>query len=513
MKKIFPSLLLATSLFLITTLNAQEEKTAQQSEAKDMQSIVKVFSVYSSPNYYQPWQNFQQRIKTGSGCVISGNRILTNAHITSDQTFLMVRKQGDPKKYTARLIAAGHECDLAILTVDEPGFFKDLPPMEFDELPQLQDTIHVLGYPIGGDNISVTEGVVSRIEPVLYNHSEKHLLAIQVDAAINPGNSGGPAVNENGKIVGIAFQGLSQAQNVGYIIPVPVIRHFLKDMEDGRFDGFPELNFKMVNMENNDIREWAKMDKSQSGIMISFLPPLDEKRGIFKVNDVILSIDGINISNDGTVPFRASEVIYFENLIWEKFIGDKSTFKILRDGKPMEIVYTLGPAESLVKMRTFDQLPSYYIIGGLLFVPLNQNYLDSWDDEEKTPRMLLNYLYYGEITPKRDEVVVLSEVLADDVNMGYQQINYISVDSINGVKVKNMKHLIELIENSKNRFIEISLENKGRVVIELKKLKEATPRILERYRIPFDRSTDFQPPPAGPVSSKNASGKKAVPAS
>lgn len=490
MKKI-PLLTIAVSLLFLTA-GAQEKKAQTETEGKDIQSVVKVFSVYSSPNFYQPWQNFQQRIKTGSGCVISGNRILTNAHITADQTFLMVRKQGDPKKYTARLIASGHECDLAILTVDDPSFFKDLPPMELDELPRLQDTVHVLGYPVGGDNISVTEGVVSRIEPVLYNHSEKHLLAIQVDAAINPGNSGGPVINESGKIVGIAFQGLSQAQNVGYIIPVPVIRHFLKDMEDGKFDGFPELNLNMVNMENPDIRKWAKMDDSQSGVMISHLPPLEAKRNILKVNDVILSIDGINISNDGTVPFRANEVIFFENLIWEKFIGDKCTLKILRDGKPIDIVYTLGPGEPLVKMRTFDKLPSYYIIGGLLFVPLNQNYLDSWDDDWKTPRMLLNYLYYGEITEKRDEVVVLSEVLADDVNMGYQQITYISVDSINGVKVKNMRHLINLIENSKERFIEIKLENKGRVVLELSKMKNATPRILERYRIPSDRSKDFR---------------------
>ncbi|OGV33313.1 MAG: hypothetical protein A2020_08475 [Lentisphaerae bacterium GWF2_45_14] len=470
-------------------------------DSKNMGSIVKVFSVYSSPNYYQPWQNFQQRIKTGSGCVISGNRILTNAHIVADQTFLMVRKQGDPKKYTARLLAAGHECDLALLTVDDPDFFKDLPPMDMDNLPKLQDTVHVLGYPVGGDNISVTEGVVSRIEPVLYNHSEKHLLAIQVDAAINPGNSGGPAVNKEGKIVGIAFQGLSQAQNVGYIIPVPVINHFLKDMEDGKFDGFPDLNFKMVNMENPDIRKWAKMKDSQSGVMVSFLPPPDENRNIFKVNDVVLSLDGVKISNDGTVPFRANEVIFFESLVWEKFIGDKCTFRILRDGKEMDIEYILGPTEKLVQMRTFDQLPSFYIVGGLLFIPLNQNYLDSWGDERKTPRMLVNHRYYGEITDERDEVAVLSEVLADDVNMGYQQITYTPVESINGVKVKNMKHLIELIEKSKEPFIDIQLENKGRVVMELEKMRNATARILGRYRIPADRSKDFSAPAAVPSQS------------
>jgi len=169
-----------------------------------MDSVVKIFSVCSSPNYYLPWQNYQNTMPTGSGFVISGNRILTNGHLVANQTFIMVRKQGDPKKYVAKLLVAGHECDLAILTVDDPVFFKNLAPLEIGELSNLQDNVSVLGYPVGGDNISVTKGVVSRIEPTMYSHSGRDLLAVQIDAAINPGNSGGPVIKD-GKAVGVAF--------------------------------------------------------------------------------------------------------------------------------------------------------------------------------------------------------------------------------------------------------------------------------------------------------------------
>lgn len=66
----------------------------------------------------------------------------------------------------------------------------------------------------GGDNISVTKGVVSRVEPTQYVHGATQLMAIQIDAAINPGNSGGPAIMGN-KVVGVAFQNLSGAENIG----------------------------------------------------------------------------------------------------------------------------------------------------------------------------------------------------------------------------------------------------------------------------------------------------------
>ena len=120
--------------------------------ALPMDSVVKIFAVQSSPDYFLPWNDFAPSESSASGCVISGKRILSNAHAVSDQTFLMVRKQSSPKKYVARVLFVGHDCDLALLTVDEPGFFDDLKPMELcDAMPELNETVVVLGYPIGGD--------------------------------------------------------------------------------------------------------------------------------------------------------------------------------------------------------------------------------------------------------------------------------------------------------------------------------------------------------------------------
>ncbi len=482
------SLIIAAALTIVWTVNIY----AQNGNIKKISSVVKIFSVNSKPSYYQPWRNYSDSSATGSGVVIAGNRILTNAHIVANQTFLQVRKQGDQKKYIARLEIVGHECDLALLKVDDPDFFKSLTPLELGQLPKLQEKVNVLGYPIGGDNISVTEGVVSRIEPVKYSHSGRELLAVQIDAAINPGNSGGPVV-EDGKIVGIAFQGLSQSQSIGYMIPVPVIKHFLTDVKDNKYDGFPEFSVFVVNLENPDMRKWLKMDDDDTGVMVTDVPLPEKAKNVLKEDDVILEVDGIKIANDATIPFRENEVIFFESLFWEKYVGQTSKLKILRGGKKMVVEYPLTAATKLVPDRTFDKLPTYYLIGGMLFVPLTVNYLDSWNNWwRNAPRELVNYAAFGQIKKDRDEIVVLAQMMADESNVGYQELRYRAIKKINGKKVRNLDEFIKEIESMKDGFLELKLEGYAKIVLDIKKCREATARVMKRYRIPADRSQDLK---------------------
>lgn len=213
---------------------------ASQRDMSLMNAVVKIFVTTNRMDYYRPWQSKGIKASGGSGAIIEGNRILTNAHVVSDQTFIQVKKDADPKKYTARLVAIGHDCDLALLEVEDPSFFENTTPLEFGELPKLQDSVTVMGYPLGGGKISITEGVVSRLEVTAYAQSSRQLLSVQIDAAINPGNSGGPVLR-NGQLVGIAMQVLQAGQNIGYMIPTLIIEHFFEDLKRGTYEGFPML--------------------------------------------------------------------------------------------------------------------------------------------------------------------------------------------------------------------------------------------------------------------------------
>ncbi|MHC4297576.1 MAG: S1C family serine protease, partial [Planctomycetota bacterium] len=202
------------------------------------EAVILIRSVKQDFDYVTPWKRAPLSRISGSGFVVAGNSILTNAHNVSNSRYVELRKENVASRYVARVVFVGHDCDLAMLTVDDPSFFEGTRALELAGIPKVNSTVSTYGFPVGGNRISVTEGVVSRIEMDTYVHSgaDKHL-AIQTDAAINPGNSGGPVI-QDGKVVGVAFQGLTGAENIGYMIPTTVIRHFLEDVEDGKYDAF-----------------------------------------------------------------------------------------------------------------------------------------------------------------------------------------------------------------------------------------------------------------------------------
>ena len=220
-------------------------KSDEYSSTSD--SVVKVYTAYSSQHPAMPWTNKAQEEATGSGFSIRHDGelcIVTNAHVVADATYVEVRKAGDARKYVATRRKVAHECDLATLTVEDARFWEGVSPLSLGAMPSLQDEVAVVGYPEGGEGVSITQGVVSRIEIQRYAHSGTSLLAVQIDAAINPGNSGGPALNADGDVVGVAFQLQQESQNIGYVIPVPTIQHFLADAVPGdpsRCAGFCSL--------------------------------------------------------------------------------------------------------------------------------------------------------------------------------------------------------------------------------------------------------------------------------
>ena len=210
---------------------------------KIQNSLVRITATEVEPDYRAPWNSGAIGRGVGAGFVIDGQRILTNAHVVSNARYLTVERDGDPNKYPATVLFIAHDCDLALLKVADSTFFKKMTALSFGEIPALESTVSAYGYPIGGERMSVTTGIVSRTDFQLYTHSsiDSHL-AIQISAQINPGNSGGP-VMQNGKVLGVAFQGYSGdvAQGVAYMIPTPVIRRFLKDIEDGHYDKYVDL--------------------------------------------------------------------------------------------------------------------------------------------------------------------------------------------------------------------------------------------------------------------------------
>lgn len=487
------------SVFLFLLFFFPYSVFASAIELDTTRSVVKIYTVKSQYNYHEPWQKNGIRSYQGSGSIISGQRILTTAHVVSDQTFLQVRRFGDAKKYTAKVESIENVSDLAILKVEDSEFFKGTIPLEIGALPFVRDKVAVYGYPDGGDTLSITEGVVSRIEHQEYIHSSANLLACQIDAPINSGNSGGPVVVNN-KLVGVAFQGLygPTTENIGYMVPAPIIEHFLRDIEDKTLGGIPELGISMQKMENSDLRNKFALKGNETGVLINKIYPDSPAEGLLFTNDVLLSIDGQTVENDGTILFRNEERTFLGYLWQQKQLGDFIAVNVLRGTKRIELRIKLTKAigfERVVPHKQYDTVPSYYIVGGLVFSTLTRNYLEEYGTEQnwalQAPKDLLSYYLNGEPTREQREIIILVNVLADDINIGYHAFTNGIVTSVNGRNVSNIRELADAFESNKEKFHTIEDNHGYRIVLDRLKSLQSNKNIMKRYLIPSDRSTNL----------------------
>ncbi|MFH0953814.1 MAG: serine protease [Verrucomicrobiota bacterium] len=496
-------LLLCAGAMVLTALAAPVPSVATAPPAapaadRDVkEAIVKIYTYHDVPDYQNPWSRRGTFSSTGSGCVIKGKRILTNAHVVSDETFIQVRRYGDPKRYPARVLSVSHAADVALLTVDDPDFFGSVAPLELGDLPRAQQEVMVYGFPLGGDTLSITKGVVSRVEHQTYAHSSCHFLAVQIDAAINPGNSGGPALVSN-RVVGVAMQGISQADNIGYIVPAPIIQHFLTDIEDGRYDGFPSLGIVMEGMENRDLKKKYGLSEKETGMLLVSAVRGSAAEGVLQTGDVLLAVEGHPIADDGTVEFREKERTSVSYYIQAHQLGDPLTAEILRNGQRQNVTVKLvRPMEGdwLIPMEQYGVLPSYFVYGGLVFCPLTVNYLKSWGPNwyDQAPDELLAMLGFNYRTDERDEVVLVLKVLAADANQGYQDISNWVVTEVNGKKIKGLKDLVDAVErDAAEPFVKFSNKWGQQIVLGRERVAKNQAEILDTYRIRENRSADLK---------------------
>jgi hypothetical protein len=312
---------------------------------------------------------------------------------------------------------------------------------------------------MGGNRISVTRGVVSRIDYSTFAHSgrDQHLV-LQVDAAINPGNSGGP-IFYNNLVVGLAFQGMSRADNIGYGISLPVIKHFLKDIADGGVQGYPELGIWCLETRNNALRKDLKLTKNTTGITISQVDPFGAAANNLKAKDVLTTIDGYNIDNDGTIKLNGNAV-NFQEIIERKQWGESINIAAWRDGKLInQEVPLTNPHDPFNYRNIYDTKPYYYIYGGLIFSPLTREHLKAIHGSGSfNARQLLYFAQFAKtdnLYLNVDEFVVLIGILPHPVNTYSTQFKDGIVTHINGVKIKNLndvKKIIELRTQSYNTF-------------------------------------------------------------
>mmetsp|Transcript_20374 Transcript_20374/g.41134 ORF Transcript_20374/g.41134 Transcript_20374/m.41134 type:complete len:515 (-) Transcript_20374:137-1681(-) len=463
-------------------------------------SVVKLFVTKAEPNYCMPWQVKPQRQSTSSAFVVSGRRLITNAHCVFCETSVRARRRGSPKKFTAKVITINQQSDLAMLTVEDNSFWDNLEELDFDQVPELQENVVVAGYPAGGDSISVTKGVVSRVDLRDYGHGS-FLLTIQIDAAINAGNSGGPAFNKNDKVVGVARAHLKNAQNIGYIIPLPVIKHFIAtfDKYQEQHQGLCGIGFRVQYAENDHLRAKLRMRAEHTGVLVTTVSKTGPEHGVLEVGDVVMEADGVKIADDGTIPFRGSswseERISFLHQFNHKDRGDAVNLEILRQGQVTPIQYEAGMIPALVpSMHGYDCRPSYFVCGGLVFVPLTTRFLTDYYGSEwrrRCPAELLHVLWRGFRERVDEQCVVLCHLLVADVNFGYKFHTAAVLKAFNDQPILSLPSLVKLVTECSAEYMEFKLEDGSQIVLSTDAARKSEAEILKQHNIPSAMSPDI----------------------
>lgn len=474
---------LAVAAFAV--LACLSEAPAAQADGASIATSVVQLSVYADPpDLATPWQTEGTDLYYGSGVIMEGQRILTNAHVVESAVGIEVKRADGSERFPAKVVFISHDADLALVEVEDPRFFQGAPAVPIGKMPTLQQKVVVYGFPIGGVTLSITSGIVSRVELDTYTQSGRTLLSVQIDAAINEGNSGGPVVSD-GAVAGIAMQGMDEADNVGYMIPSPVIRHFLEDVSDGRYDGFPRLGFTAQDMESSAQRSAAGMSSSQTGGLVTRIDYGGPAYGVLRPRDVLLAIDGRPIANDLTVFWPGIGRVDYEAVHQSKQIGDTVTVTVLRGGKKLKKEIALKRHTPLVPGRRTTEWPRYFQFAGLVFQPLSMDLLEDPDD------VYYDSLSYAEVnnsvTKARREIILLTQVLPHTVNRGYQEWGGETIRLVNGIVPRDLKHLASIIDSAKGPWLRVVTGDGYVITMDLAAAHQASREILLDYGIADDR--------------------------
>jgi S1-C subfamily serine protease len=430
-------------------------------------SVVKVFSTVRHPDPFKPWTKQAPSEISGSGVVIEGKRILTNAHVVLYASQVQVQASAAGDKVSATVVAVAPGIDLAVLQLDDATFFDTHPPVaRASKLPHIKDAVLAYGFPTGGNSLSITKGIVSRIEFVAYNYPVSGL-RIQVDAAINPGNSGGPAIAGD-KMIGLAFSKLSgDAQNIGYIIPNEEVELFLKDIADGHYKGKPAMYDDLQTLENPALRDYLKLDKSVEG-MVVHRPSITDASYPLKEWDVITRIGDTPIDNQGMVKIDKDLRVSFGYLIQQVASNGKLPLTLVRAGKSLQIQLPVSSEHPTLVTDLRGSYPTYFIYGPLVFSPATWQLVSSLESNAGLMRML-GLVKSPLVTRALDEpdadlqelVVVSSPFFPHKLANGYSNPAGSVVYSVNGTRIKSLRHMVAVLRDLKDPFVTFEFDQKG----------------------------------------------------
>jgi S1-C subfamily serine protease len=435
----------------------------------------------------------------GSGVVIDGQWILTSAHLVTYWRKIDIQPFQSSEKFSAKVTILAPDINLALLEIDDKKkaqkFFNDRLILKLDDrFPRVKQRLRLLGYPTGNDALRAADGAISRIQ---YAGGG---LKLEVAAKIFPGISGGPAI-VNDKIVGLVYGASTQGKSVGYVLPSQEIATFLKDASDGKYDGKPGLWVELQSLENKALRDWLGLDDDVRGVLVRADHRNDPDYPL-KKGDVITKIGDYKIDNDGMVRLKNDDLRLPFSYLVPKLARNKTIrLEVLRQGAASASTTIDVPVEQywdFIIPSLNSGEPSYFVWGPLCFCPaskelvsaLSPHLAEQWGarGDPLATRRLDVVAFPGE------QLVMVTMMLQHKTSKGYGSAFGQTVERVNDVRIKNLRHLVETLRDTKEKHVVIEFAGKSTdtLVFDREAVKAAMPTLLRDYAIPERVSPDLR---------------------
>ena len=468
--------------FILATLVFVPIAQAQKERSPWASSVVRLDINRHNYNYFQPWS---RRVSANQkfGLVVGKREIVTTANLLYNHTLLRLQKGGRGQWYTGRVTWIDYHANIALVTVDEDLFWEGLKPAKLaTEVPD-SGAAELVRWNSG--RFEVRKLDINRLQIRKGQLTFIDMLHLELDSEIN-GVGWSEAITIGDKVIGLT---ISQARNKCIAIPSSFIQSVLTAQSEGNYRGMGFFNFFWQQSENPTTLDYLKLNGEKRGVIVTQVPNLPGDNNTLKPKDILLEIDGNTIDTLGDYNDPVYGPMMLENLATRNhWAGDEIPMKIWRDGKEQEITYKLPKADydnELIPTALYDVPPEYVMAGGLVFQPMTVPYLMSWgnDWQRRAPVRLIHYKGQPP-TEDRPRLVVLSTVLPDPYNLGYQSYRFLVVDKINGKRISRIDQLTSAFENSDGDYHIVEFEQGEpveRIILDAKRLDAATQRVMLRY--------------------------------
>ncbi len=440
----------------------------------------------------RPWQLQNPQGVSAIGVVLAEGRVLVNAGLVADHRHIELEHIETGAKCQASVIAVDYEADLALLAGEDAAFMGALQAMTLSSGALPGDRLDVLQVQPGG-RVVASSATVTTVELSAYPYGYQFLTYRLSGSLQNRyGHLTLPVVRGR-RLAGLLKRDDSQNQTLE-VTPVELIAHFLKDAGDGRYDGFPLSGIHFVATQDPELRRFIGVPAEGGGVFVDKVVARSaaEKAGI-RVGDVITAIDGHAIDNRGFYRDKRLGRIGIAHLIRCGYqVNDRPELTLIRQGRPMTVGLPLDylpAADYLVPPYQHDRPLDYCVLGGLVFQELSAPYLmDFGGDWTLTAPIHLLYLQRNQFDlnrPAGDKIVILNSVLPTTATIGYETVNNVVVEQINGRRIGRLTDVPPALEHPQNGFHQIRIDQQPfTIYLDAVALATVDAQVRQRYNLP-----------------------------